>query len=147
MVSELVLKTFGIKKVLESVSKKIVIKKSIEFGIGKKFRIRFRSDFGYCHTLESNDTLNKLWCNLWTVLYSSGTQVGKYKTKTMMVNQPTTTQNNQEFRNKAPLWKVKNIKNRFLQKKNLKPAVLSFHGRDYGDGKVHNLYIKTLKLE
>ena len=45
------------------------------------------------------------------------TQVGKYKTKTMMVNQPTTTQINQEFRNKAPLWKVKNIKNRFLQKK------------------------------
>ena len=64
-----------------------------------------------------------------------------------MVNQPTTTQINQEFRNKAPLWKVKNIKNRFLQKKNLKPAVLSFHGRDHGDGKVHNLYIKTLKLE
>ena len=57
MVSASVSKEFGIeisigfgigknlvsKKVSDSVSKKI--------GIGKKFRIRFRSDFGFLHTL------------------------------------------------------------------------------------------------
>ena len=42
--------------VSDSVSKKLSIEKSIGFGIGKiwyrkKFRIRFRSDFGYRHTL------------------------------------------------------------------------------------------------
>ena len=31
--------------------------------------------------------------------------------------------------------------------KSKKLAVLPFHGWDYVDGKVHNLYIKTLKLE
>ena len=40
------------KKVLESVSKK--------FGIGKKFRIRFRSDFGFRHTLILIDGAYKL---------------------------------------------------------------------------------------
>ena len=42
-VSDSVLKIFSIGKVSDSVSE--------EFGIGKKFRIRFRSDFGYRHTL------------------------------------------------------------------------------------------------
>ena len=111
------IENFWFQKSIRIGIKKNCYKKKYRIRYRKKFRIRFRSDFGYCHTLESNDTLNKLWCHLWTVLYSSGTQVGKYKTKTMMVNQPTTTQINQEFRNKAPLWKVKNIKNRFLQKK------------------------------
>ena len=44
------------EKVLDSVSKNIDIEKSIRFGIGniwywKNFQIRFRSDFGYRHTL------------------------------------------------------------------------------------------------
>ena len=115
MVSELVLKTFGFKKVLESVSKKIVIKKSIKFGIGKSFGFGFVQILGIVtHWKVTIPSTN------YDVICESSftpTQVGKYKTKTMMVNQPTTTQINQEFRNKAPLWKVKNIKNRFLQKK------------------------------
>ena len=40
---------FGIEKNL--VSKKVSDSVSEKFGIGKKFRIRFRSDFGYRHTL------------------------------------------------------------------------------------------------
>ena len=35
------------------VSKKVSDSVSEKFGIGKKFRIRFRSDFGYRHTLPS----------------------------------------------------------------------------------------------
>ena len=61
------------KKVSDSVSEKFGIEKSIGFGIGnylvskkvsdsvleiigigKKIRIRFRSDFGYCHTLQAS---------------------------------------------------------------------------------------------
>jgi len=49
-------KILVLKKVSVSVSKKFGIEKSIGFGIGKiwyrkKFQIRFRSDFGYRHTL------------------------------------------------------------------------------------------------
>ena len=33
------------------VSEKVSDSVSEKFGIGKKFRIRFRLDFGYCHTL------------------------------------------------------------------------------------------------
>ena len=46
-VSDSVSKIFGIGKVSDSVSEK--------FGIGKKFWIRFRSDFGYRHTLDDDD--------------------------------------------------------------------------------------------
>ena len=83
----------------------------------------------------------------------------------MMVNQPTATQieQSQNLRLQKPNTSAfqkeikktsafqkerKNTSALESQKnKNQKPAVLSFHGRDYGDGKVHNLYIKTLKLE
>ena len=43
------IKIIGYKKVSESVSWK--------FGIRKKFRIRFRSDFGYRHTLDANKAI------------------------------------------------------------------------------------------
>ena len=57
MVSDLVLKKFGIEKSIRfGIGKDLVSKKVSEsvakiFGIGKKIRIRFRSDFGYRHTL------------------------------------------------------------------------------------------------
>ena len=38
--------------VLENISDSV----SEKFGIGKKFWIRFRSDFGYRHTLSENDS-------------------------------------------------------------------------------------------
>ena len=64
------------EKVSDSVSKNSGIEKSIgigigknlvskKFGIGKKFRIRFRSDFGYRHTLDSRylKVVNpSVWC-------------------------------------------------------------------------------------
>ena len=69
-VSDSVLKIFGIRKSIGFgivkiwyrkkyriwyrkylVSEKVSDSVSEEFGIGKKFRIRFRSDFGYRHTL------------------------------------------------------------------------------------------------
>ena len=65
MVSVSVLKNFGIDKSIHIgfekcigigirknlVSKKVSDSVSKKIGIGKKFRIRFRSDFGFLHTL------------------------------------------------------------------------------------------------
>ena len=56
MVSDSVSKKFGIDKsigfgIKNRVSKKVLDSVSENFGIGKQFRIRFRSDFGYRHTL------------------------------------------------------------------------------------------------
>ena len=57
MVSVSVSKNFGIEKSIgigigkKSVSEKVSDSVSKKFGIGKKFRIRFRSDFGFRHTL------------------------------------------------------------------------------------------------
>ena len=56
-VSVLVSKKFGIEKSIgigigkKLVSKKVSVSVSKKIGIGKKFRIRFRSDFGFRHTL------------------------------------------------------------------------------------------------
>merc|ERR1712024_316996 len=56
-VSVLVSKKFGIEKSIgigigkNMVSKKVSDSVSKKIGIGKKFRIRFRSDFGFRHTL------------------------------------------------------------------------------------------------
>ena len=56
-VSDSVSKNSGIEKSIgigigkNLVSKKVSDSVSKKFGIGKKFRIRFRSDFGYRHTL------------------------------------------------------------------------------------------------
>jgi len=57
-VSDSVSKNSGIEKSIgigigkNLVSKKVSDSVSKKFGIGKKFRIRFRSDFGYRHTLS-----------------------------------------------------------------------------------------------
>ena len=63
----------------------------------------------------------------------------------MMVNQPTATQIKQSQNLRLQKQSTSALESQ--KNKNQKPAVLSFHGRDYGDGKVHNLHIKTLKLE
>jgi len=44
-------KKYRIRYRKKLVSKKVSDSVSDKFGIGKKFRIRFRSNFGYCHTL------------------------------------------------------------------------------------------------
>ena len=52
-------KNFGIEKSIgigigkKLVSKKVSVSVSKKIGIGKKFRTRFRSDFGFRHTLLS----------------------------------------------------------------------------------------------
>ena len=57
MVSDSVSEKIGIEKSIGfGIGKNLVSKKVSEsvskiFGIGKKIRILFRSDFGYCHTL------------------------------------------------------------------------------------------------
>ena len=57
----LVSKKFGIEKSIgigigkKLVSKKVSVSVSKKIGIGKKFRIRFRSDFGFRHTLLLKD--------------------------------------------------------------------------------------------
>ena len=62
-VSDSVSKNSGIEKSIgigigkNLVSKKVSDSVSKKFGIGKKFRIRFRSDFGYRHTLRHSFTL------------------------------------------------------------------------------------------
>merc|ERR1712052_52400 len=62
-VSDSVSKNSGIEKSIgigigkNLVSKKVSDSVSEKFGIGKKFRIRFRSDFGYRHTLVPNCTM------------------------------------------------------------------------------------------
>ena len=54
-------KNFGIEKSIgigigkKLVSKKVSVSVSKKIGIGKKFRIRFRSDFGFRHTLSASN--------------------------------------------------------------------------------------------